>query len=124
MVLVPLSSAAYRSRATLEARSGKAEFPQPEQWAETYAPTTLIAERGEVVVGYAYYQLLSGIGYVRNVVSAAEARRTGVGKALMFAMADIFRAHSVTSKSACPHCGQGTCACGSTANVFPASIQR
>jgi ribosomal protein S18 acetylase RimI-like enzyme len=65
--------------------------PSRERWLAELAATTLIAERAQQPVGYAYFQLLDGIGYVRNVVSAPEARRTGVGAALMLAIADHLR---------------------------------
>ena len=68
-------------------------MPSAERWTSDIAPTTLIAERAARPVGYGFFQVLHGIGYVRNVVSAPEARRTGVGKALMAAMAARFRAH-------------------------------
>jgi len=65
--------------------------PSLERWSAELAPTTLIAERAARPVGYAFFQLLDTVGYVRNVVSAPEARRTGVGKALMLALAEHFR---------------------------------
>jgi GNAT superfamily N-acetyltransferase len=68
-------------------------IPSLERWTADIAPTTLIAEREARPVGYGFFQVLHGIGYVRNVVSAPEARRTGVGRALMAAMAAHFRAH-------------------------------
>lgn len=72
-------------------------FPQPDLWCEQSLPTSLIAERAGGVVGFSYFQLLSGIGYVRNIVSAPESRRSGVGRALMQAMAEHFRAHAASS---------------------------
>ena len=66
-------------------------IPSAERWKADIAPTTLIAEREARPVGYGFFQLLHGIGYVRNVVSAPEARRSGVGRALMAAMAAHFR---------------------------------
>jgi ribosomal protein S18 acetylase RimI-like enzyme len=68
-------------------------MPSAERWSSDIAPTMLIAERERRSVGYGFFQVLHGIGYVRNVVSAPEARRTGVGRALMSAMAAHFRSH-------------------------------
>ena len=67
-------------------------MPSAERWNADIAPTMLVAESDAQPVGYGFFQVLHGIGYVRNVVSAPEARRTGVGRALMTAMATHFRA--------------------------------
>ena len=72
-------------------------IPSAEHWTAEIAPTTLIAERGGRPVGYGFFQVLHGIGYVRNVVSAPEARRSGVGRALMSAMAAHFRSRGATA---------------------------
>jgi ribosomal protein S18 acetylase RimI-like enzyme len=59
-------------------------------------PTTLIAEPGENgrVVGYAYYQVMKDVTYVRHIVTSPDARRGGVGRALMAAVAERARAAS------------------------------
>jgi GNAT superfamily N-acetyltransferase len=54
--------------------------------------TTLIAEgrgaTGELqAVGYAYFQIMGGTAYVRHLVTAPEARKAGVGRTLMTAIA-------------------------------------
>jgi GNAT superfamily N-acetyltransferase len=72
-------------------------MPSAERWTSDIAPTMLIAEREGRPVGYGFFQVLHGIGYVRNVVSAPEARRTGVGRTLMSAMAAHFRSHGATA---------------------------
>jgi ribosomal protein S18 acetylase RimI-like enzyme len=47
-------------------------------------PSTLVAtNEHEQVVGYAYAQWMDGVAYVRGVVTAPEARRTGVARHLM-----------------------------------------
>ena len=56
------------------------------------APSTLVMENGEDpdpkrVTGYAYFQIMKDTAYVRNIVTAPEARRKGVGRALMAAVA-------------------------------------
>jgi GNAT superfamily N-acetyltransferase len=54
-------------------------------------PTMLIAE-GEAPLGYAYYQVLTGVTYIRQLVVAPEARGRRVGQRLMEAVAEIGRA--------------------------------
>ena len=56
-----------------------------EQFLGTLVPTTLIAESAEdgAVLGYAYFQLMKDVGYVRHLVTAPEARRQGVGRRLL-----------------------------------------
>jgi GNAT superfamily N-acetyltransferase len=66
--------------------------PSPARWAQDISAHTLFAERGGAVVGYLYGQPLSSVGYVRHLVVAPEARGTGLGRALMLAAADGFRA--------------------------------
>jgi GNAT superfamily N-acetyltransferase len=68
--------------------------PGPEAWASTYVPSTWVAVRGAEVVGYCYCQKYATSGYVRNVVVAPQARKSGVGRALMQATADELRAQS------------------------------
>lgn len=57
-------------------------------------PTTIIAESsGEGrVVGYAYFQIMKDMVYVRHVVTAPEARRTGVARALLAEIVERARA--------------------------------
>jgi GNAT superfamily N-acetyltransferase len=73
-----------------------------EKFNRELLPTTLIAEAGEGpdptrILGYAYFQILEGLAYVRHLVTAPEARRRGVGRALMDAVAEIARAAGCTS---------------------------
>jgi ribosomal protein S18 acetylase RimI-like enzyme len=79
-----------------------------EKFTRELVPTTLIAEAigteneagsGEPprVVGYAYFQILKDLAYVRHLVTAPEARKTGVGRALMAAVAGRARAAKCTS---------------------------
>lgn len=58
--------------------------------------TTLIAERDGAGVGAAFFQVLETMGYVRTLIAAPEARRTGVGRALMAHLRDRFRAIGCT----------------------------
>jgi GNAT superfamily N-acetyltransferase len=60
-------------------------------------PTMLVVEAGEGpdparIVGYALYQIMKDVTYVRHIVTAPEARRSGVGRALMEAIAERGRA--------------------------------
>jgi ribosomal protein S18 acetylase RimI-like enzyme len=59
----------------------------PERFQSELLPTTLIAEHQNHASGYAYFQVMDKTLYVRNVVTAPEARARGVGTALMQAMA-------------------------------------
>lgn len=58
--------------------------------------TTLIVERDGAGVGVAFFQVLETMGYVRTLIAAPEARRTGVGRALMAHLRDPFRAIGCT----------------------------
>jgi hypothetical protein len=48
-------------------------------------------------VGYAYYQILGSTAYVRHVIASPDARRLGVGRALMDAIARRARAAGCTT---------------------------
>jgi GNAT superfamily N-acetyltransferase len=72
-------------------------IPDAETWARTRVPGTLIAAEAGAVVGYCYFQELRDSGYVRNVVVDPHARRRGVGRALMDAVAATLRRHGKTS---------------------------
>lgn len=70
--------------------------PSRERWQSELAPTTWVAERGGAFAGYCFVQFLESVGYVRHLVVAPEARRTGVGRALMEAARSEFRARGLT----------------------------
>lgn len=58
------------------------------RFAKDIAPTGLFAEDPSGnIVGYAFYQIFAGTIYVRNLVTARQARRRGVGSTLMEAIA-------------------------------------
>lgn len=65
--------------------------PTRDNWVSNLMPTTSIATREGVAVGYCQYEEFESTGYVRNVVVAPEARRQGVGRQLMAATAQHFR---------------------------------
>ena len=55
-----------------------------ERWVTTMAPAMLVLEDGDgAVVGYAYVQVLQGVGYVRHVVVDPGRRGQGLGRVLM-----------------------------------------
>jgi GNAT superfamily N-acetyltransferase len=66
--------------------------PAASRWEAEMATNTLVAERGGAVVGYAFFQLLHGAGYIRHVVVSPAARRGGIGVQLMAAVAAKMRA--------------------------------
>lgn len=70
--------------------------PTREAFEERLRPATVIAERSGEPAGYGYYELFHDCLYVRNVVTAPQHRRKGVGRALMHAMAERGRAAGIT----------------------------
>lgn len=79
---------------------------EQDRWAREMMATTLIAEVGggpaaAQAVGYAYFQIIRETVYVRHLVTAPEARKRGVGKALMTAIAARAVAHVPPCTSWC-----------------------
>ena len=72
-------------------------IPGPETWASVIAPSTWLAVREGEVVGYCYFEEYVDSGYVRSVVVAPTARRSGVGSQLMRATAEHLRSQGKTS---------------------------
>jgi len=64
---------------------------EPELWRQELLSTTLIAEQDGRALGYVYYQVMRRTGYVRHLVVGPDARRGGVGRALMTALRDLMR---------------------------------
>src|SRR5688572_24388215 len=60
--------------------------PPRERFAGELCRRTLVAVDGGTVVGYALFEALAEVGYVRNIVSDPTRRRQGVGVELMDAM--------------------------------------
>jgi ribosomal protein S18 acetylase RimI-like enzyme len=58
-------------------------LPSRSRFADEVVPRALVATEGGVVVGYATYEVLAELGYVRNLVTDPAHRRRGVGRALM-----------------------------------------
>ena len=71
--------------------------PSAAVWASALCPSTLLATRAGIVLGYCYFQEYADTGYVRNVVVAEAARKSGVGRALMRATFERLRAHGKRS---------------------------
>jgi len=71
--------------------------PRLEAWRDVLLPSTWIATRDDSVIGYCYIQEYFETGYIRNVVVAKAARRSGVGRALMQAIADYLRSRGKIS---------------------------
>lgn len=70
--------------------------PTEAAFATDLMPTMLIAE-DDGPVGYVYYQVLSGVAYIRHLVVAPGARGKRVGQRLMEAVATIGREAGCTS---------------------------
>ena len=62
--------------------------PPPEfaRWSKELMPSTLVGMLGNTPAGWCFFQALEGSGYVRQIVVAPSARRTGVGRALLEAV--------------------------------------
>lgn len=70
--------------------------PDRDRFVREIMPTTLIADLGAPpraggVAGYAFFQIMKDVAYVRHLVTAPEARRTGVGRALLGSVAERAR---------------------------------
>jgi ribosomal protein S18 acetylase RimI-like enzyme len=69
-----------------------------DEFARTLVPTTLLAEAPDgAVLGYVYFQLVKDVAYVRHVVTAPEARRRGVARALLAGVVTRARAAGCAS---------------------------
>ncbi len=72
------------------------------RFAEELVPTTLVMEVGtgpepRHIVGYAFFQIVKEVAHVRHLVTAPEARRSGIGRALMEAVASRARGAGCTT---------------------------
>jgi GNAT superfamily N-acetyltransferase len=65
--------------------------PSLERWRSELGPATLVATKDGLGLGFCWWQRLDGSGYIRQLVSAPEARRLGVGRALLEAVATKLR---------------------------------
>jgi ribosomal protein S18 acetylase RimI-like enzyme len=57
--------------------------PSLETWTSELAPTTFVAADSGRTVGFCYFQEFATVGYVRQIAVAKDARRQGVGQALL-----------------------------------------
>ena len=88
----------YATFARLAPQLGSGDpTPNEESWRSSIVKGTRVATVGDQIVGYCFFQELVDGGYIRNVVVDAAARRQGVGRTLMLAMADELRAHGKTT---------------------------
>jgi GNAT superfamily N-acetyltransferase len=73
--------------------------PPEDRFRASFLPGTLIAEQHGRAVGYAYTEVLGELCYIRNLVTAPEARRSGVAAALMREV--LMRAHAASCTRWC-----------------------
>lgn len=78
------------ARLFVELATGDA-VPDPGRFEAQLMGDTTIAEEGGRPVGYAYAQTLETTGYVRHLVVDPAARRRGVGRRILVALAARFR---------------------------------
>lgn len=71
--------------------------PDMERFENEMLAGTWVAEQEGLVIGYVWAQPLETAGYVRHVVTAPSVRGTGVGRALMDAVAQRLRGAGCTS---------------------------
>lgn len=69
------------------------------QFVADLLPTTLVAQIGDAIAGYAYFRTMKDVAYIRHIVTAPEARRQGIGRKLMEAISD--RARTEGAKEWC-----------------------
>jgi ribosomal protein S18 acetylase RimI-like enzyme len=72
-----------------------------ERFVAELMPTTIVAVGPEgddpaQIVGYAYFQIIRELAYVRHIVTAPQARKQGVGRVLMAEIASRARAAGCT----------------------------
>jgi GNAT superfamily N-acetyltransferase len=72
-------------------------LPTREKFAAEMCARALVAAHDGAIVGYALFEVLADVGYVRNVVSDPARRRQGIGAALMEAMRQRFVAAGARS---------------------------
>jgi GNAT superfamily N-acetyltransferase len=60
--------------------------PSRDRFTDEIVPRMIVATDGDGVVGYALYERLADVGYIRNLVADPTRRRQGIGAALMDAL--------------------------------------
>ena len=81
----------YDAYARLMPELGVDEGPAPrDRFGSDLVVRTLVAVDGATVVGYALFEILADVGYVRNIVSDPARRRAGIGVALMAELRNRF----------------------------------
>ena len=72
-------------------------LPSQQRFPDELLARTVVADDDGTIVGYALCEVLADVGYIRNLVSDPERRRTGIGVALMAALRDRFLARGATA---------------------------
>jgi GNAT superfamily N-acetyltransferase len=72
-------------------------IPSRTRFADELVARTIVAVEDGHVVGYALFDLMRDVGYVRNIVSAPSRRRRGIGLALMMALRKRFSTAGATA---------------------------
>jgi GNAT superfamily N-acetyltransferase len=72
-------------------------LPSLERFAGELVTRTIVASDDGSIVGYALAEVLSDVGYIRNVVSDPARRRTGIGLAMMEALRQRFLDRGATA---------------------------
>jgi GNAT superfamily N-acetyltransferase len=67
-----------------------------DRFTREIVPTAVVAIRDDETVGYAYFRVLGDTAHVVHVITAPNARRSGVGTAIMRAIADRITARGCT----------------------------
>jgi GNAT superfamily N-acetyltransferase len=65
-------------------------IPSHDRFVDDLLPGVLVMAQGRRVAAYAYYEILRGMGYVRQLVVDAQHRRRGIGTTLMQALRERF----------------------------------
>jgi len=91
MEIRPATAADYAAYARLFPELGVDDpLPSAQHFADALVGRSIVAVDGDDVVGFALFEQLAEVGYIRNVIAAPAARRRGVGLALMTAMRERF----------------------------------
>jgi GNAT superfamily N-acetyltransferase len=72
-------------------------LPSRERFTSELLARTVIATDEDGIVGYALFEVLAEVGYIRNVVSDPARRRTGIGLAMMESLRQRFLARGATT---------------------------
>jgi ribosomal protein S18 acetylase RimI-like enzyme len=92
LLIRPATTGDYEAFARLFPELGIDDpVPGRDAWTSFLASGTRVAERDATIIAYCFCQEYGDAGYVRHIAVAPEARRGGVGRALMLAVAEGLR---------------------------------